>query len=1155
MMPPSSALPIGVPLDPKLVPDWKPRWKRQIAPAICPRCQKDYNHSGALSPYFCYCVNCGLGWSVSPIYAGTLAVVTTKEPEPQEFDPLDLIRANMAAREIINALSADKAADALKTYRDYPDDLAQHLADRGFRFGRIRELRTALQLWFYNTIERKFAWAANELLLWLPVKHYRDRETAYIVAFQLRRLTPDAEPRYLTLRLTDNAPLVHVAPPSAKTRDTEQWTGILVTEGIFKAEIAAHFLGIPAVGALGTATLKHAVRIVNDAVRLFATSPDLFRTPVILAPDSDARDKASVARVFWTAYRALSREGYQVIFAVWTKGKGIDDALLTGEKPTIITPEVWLATLKAPVRDAVLKAKARPRMLLDYEIADALDLSLSPNPEWAYVAETYTTERRKEVWIEHLRLCAELTNQRTAVIVADLSAAGTGKTKAAATLRRKELVRAGLSVKRLVYIAPEVKRPAVQELERWRLFHGRDTECAYYSRLQELEREGLARIGKRICAHCPTRKLCGYFYQRQSGATYWRMSWQSYDPREGDFVILDEFSRLPYWRSLEISLEHFRELVTRVNRFGIGNEALREAMRTLQRLLEQGKDATHELISSLFAPAKTALDDLAHEALTLISDIRPTRAWVFGKEPNRPQGFWWVITFADILREMVKGQIWSERGTLKLRWLDPKIATMVRKASGILILDATADPSELGRIFGAPVTAVKSDDPEVVPIVYQVPLGTMTRRTKHKRQWLQLARYVLLGLQAKGLLPEHAKIGIITHKDAADAAKTVFGAHAIVGWWGRDERATNVFYDQQVRVLVCVGTPHRNVGAVAAERFRAGEKKRALRKAQLDAEGKFWTVLREFEDRELAAAVRQETAISYLQAAGRLRQNRRSEQCYMVVIDTEPLPPQLNPIVIPPEEALPPEALALWQNRRRRGVAAINALRTKVRAERLAQLAHACEFYRRYVGEDPPLTWLARALGMTRMTAWRMLRDLLPPSLGTGQGEPSPEGITTQPPTKQVTEEIEPPQREHEASVPKCNTHLSKRIVREGEKDYARMNVTIWHTPLVDAVAAFLREGYPVPYRALARRYGIHHFVVVRLVRKLLLGEGTSEEAPTEPLCHAPAPDPTPKEGNGKGAEREQTDALLGIDSAQATLPEPPEPLKALPTHLRAPPA
>jgi hypothetical protein len=177
----------------------------------------------------------------------------------------------------------------------------------------------------------------------------------------------------------------------------------------------------------------------------------------------------------------------------------------------------------------------------------------------------------------------------------------------------------------------------------------------------------------------------------------------------------------------------------------------------------------------------------------------------------------------------------------------------------------------------------------------------------------------------------------------------------------------------------------------------------------------------------------------------------------MVVLDTEPLPEALNSVVIPPEKVLPPEVWQDWQRRRQRGVAVANALRQKSAAERLAKAMEAVALYRKVIGTDPQGSWLAKAIGVPLRTAWRLL--------------------------KQVTQ-----------TVPYIS---EKGREDEDTPELAQMYGTLCVT-LEDAIRAFLSAGYPLPVRALARRFGICDARVRRLARRLAT-EPPSTDQPAQP--------------------------------------------------------
>jgi hypothetical protein len=164
----------------------------------------------------------------------------------------------------------------------------------------------------------------------------------------------------------------------------------------------------------------------------------------------------------------------------------------------------------------------------------------------------------------------------------------------------------------------------------------------------------------------------------------------------------------------------------------------------------------------------------------------------------------------------------------------------------------------------------------------------------------------------------------------------------------------------------------------------------------------------------------------------------------MVVLDAEPLPEALNPIVVPPEKVLPTEVWQDWQRRRQRGVAVANALRQKAAAERLEKAMEAVALYRKVIGSDPQGSWLAKAIGVPLRTAWRLLGQV-----------------------RQTVPYISEKGREDEDTP-----------------ELTQMYGTVCLT-LESAVRAFISAGYPVPVRSLARKFGVSKAKVSRLARRL----------------------------------------------------------------------
>ena len=111
---------------------------------------------------------------------------------------------------------------------------------------------------------------------------------------------------------------VHVAIPRVMCR-SEVW----ITEGVLKADIAAHVLGAVVWSVPGVSNWR-------EVVENWCCLP----WHVVVAYDNDKKRKTKKA-VRGHAYRladALRQKSIAVHFAVWRNEKGLDDALLAGER-------------------------------------------------------------------------------------------------------------------------------------------------------------------------------------------------------------------------------------------------------------------------------------------------------------------------------------------------------------------------------------------------------------------------------------------------------------------------------------------------------------------------------------------------------------------------------------------------------------------------------------------------------------------------------------------------------------------------------------------------------------------------------------------------------------------------------------------------------
>jgi len=207
---------------------------------------------------------------------------------------------------------------------------------------------------------------------------------------------------------------------------------------------------------------------------------------------------------------------------------------------------------------------------------------------------------------------------------------------------------------------------------------------------------------------------------------------------------------------------------------------------------------------------------------------------------------------------------------------------------------------------------------------------------------------------------------------------------------------------------------------------------------------------------------------AYIQAAGRLRQGRREEETVMIVVDIEPLPPELNPEVIPPEEVLPQDILEQWMKKQQRGFAEVNKLKRKAHVEKLIRVVELMAQYERVTGEKPTRNWIAKVTGEHEKTIERLMRE----------AEQIRARKIEVPKEWQTAWEIWCDKPGHTFAL-HMHPLLSPIFVRNVCPDLS-------HPHLAAAVAFFVAHGYPVPYRALARRFNVHPQQIKRIAQKML---------------------------------------------------------------------
>lgn len=155
------------------------------------------------------------------------------------------------------------------------------------------------------------------------------RNTAgQIVGLKIRADNPGNGPKYTWLSSSRHdgpgpGNQVHVPMFAGET------TTIRITEGELKADIATVLSGVLTLSVPGVSSWRQALPALGE----YGTKT------VMLAFDADAAEILNVARALGLTTNALLEKGYTVELETWDikDGKGIDDLLATGKRPTVLS--------------------------------------------------------------------------------------------------------------------------------------------------------------------------------------------------------------------------------------------------------------------------------------------------------------------------------------------------------------------------------------------------------------------------------------------------------------------------------------------------------------------------------------------------------------------------------------------------------------------------------------------------------------------------------------------------------------------------------------------------------------------------------------------------------------------------------------------------
>jgi hypothetical protein len=171
--------------------------------------------------------------------------------------------------------------------------------------------------------DRRFVLALNKSGILIPV---RSPATGLIVAIQVRLDRPGAS-KYTSLSSSwlpkgaSSGARIHAALPAVLTPCECKNSVVWITEGVIKAEIAARHLGCPVWSVPGAANWQALLGFKK-----------YLPSRVVIAYDVDAKKSTRKAVRTQARYLAAELHPIKVGYAVWQRAKGLDDALLAGER-------------------------------------------------------------------------------------------------------------------------------------------------------------------------------------------------------------------------------------------------------------------------------------------------------------------------------------------------------------------------------------------------------------------------------------------------------------------------------------------------------------------------------------------------------------------------------------------------------------------------------------------------------------------------------------------------------------------------------------------------------------------------------------------------------------------------------------------------------
>lgn len=641
------------------------KWSRFVKTIVCPVCGDASGHAGILADGRWLCMKdvyshkgrvIGFNGEESPEESYGRASVSTEEAEILNETFL------MALRKL-GRVTATQTREYFSKERGYDEKTINLLIEKGYTYfspeiKSHRKIRFKVSTYVWDVLVKHPVFVGEkdrmhvtmvlpqqECLLFpirLPFEGHRE---GLVVDLRARFFERSGKHKYLWLTKGNTRTELFVRPKYTFSRGVYEDT-LVITEGEFKAEVIASYMGYDSIGLTGGSHMVALGKIWDDL-----RERGLHYSTVLIASDTDVftRSKALTVSTVRGVCDLVSRDAPVPQYLLWgtsSERKGIDDYIISrGYHPFLGTFADWWAVVDPSIKESVVKAMGDNPIfgsMLSREKEYMLDAPLDSSSVRNYLEGEPVDgpeDRIKKILNEFY------TNKQKMVV--DTSETGSGKSFAIAE-HVQEILKAG--AKRVVYMSQSPVNPPIQSMENWDLMLGRTpygyvydsdqgkyrerTEAEYISNSPEadIEPNCLQRLPRilaekgayeaigHVCEVCPFKGDCPFIKTRKSlmKTKVVRSSFTSYNPIPGDFVILDEIATLNPITSSNMSINSLKRFT------GLLYDCADKLVSSGTIVDSKKLDDIHKRISSVFSGLRSVLSNYELRKIKYMSapDIR-----------------------------------------------------------------------------------------------------------------------------------------------------------------------------------------------------------------------------------------------------------------------------------------------------------------------------------------------------------------------------------------------------------------------------------------------------------------------------------------------------------------------------------------------------